>query len=220
MFLKDNLSYKVYNSIEIESIQERLTFLDSNIWTLDKSRQGYNRGPHNKTHSLILQYCRGEPEIDENFFKMFPLYKTGKIPTSRSMFIYPTKEEFHKDIKNIREIVVDEELNLLTKKIVSNLEKKFDGTSALVVFTKLPAGKIIHFHKDPGYYLSVVHRLHIPIFTNKNCLFLIGSDIFHMEEGILYEINNLMLHGVKNDGVTDRIHLIIDIIPNNLVTNL
>ena len=38
-----------------------------------------------------------------------------------------------------------------------------------------------------------------------------------MQEGQCWEINNAKNHSVENNGTTDRIHLLIDIMPNEFI---
>lgn len=224
MKLENNIRYKEYGKIDILPIQNSLNSLDPNLWFVDTSRQLGPYTPHKETNSLIVQYCPGEPEIDKTFLTMFPLYKTGKVPISKEYHSdstrKSTRKSFPQDLKEIQEKMIDKNLNHNTRNIVVDLEKKFDGISGLVVYARLPPNKNISEHSDPGFYLSVIHRLHIPIFTNEKCYFTIDKDSFHMEEGHLYEINNLMSHSVENYGDTDRIHLIIDIIPNSVLKEI
>lgn len=238
MQLENDLSYKVYGEFDISNIAKRLAELESSIWNIDVSRQAYGHGPHNRTNSVILQYCRGEPEIDKQ--KALELNRTGNSPNNNSNWqnnnVIPPKNmqlwrlrnqnDFNEDIKNIESKFIDDQLNYYTDIIVKQLEKDFDGMSALVLYVKLPAGKSIGPHTDGGYYLSIVHRLHIPIVTNDKVYFTLenvnntkdpNKVSINMKQGILYEINNQHRHSVQNSGLIDRIHLIVDIIPKNKI---
>jgi len=167
-----------------------------------------------------MQYCFGEPEVDDKFLTMYPVYRSEKLPIDSRYRKYSTKQSFLDDFRNIEEKFIDADLNYYTKILVRELEKQFDGISGLVVYAKLPTGKNIMQHKDPGFYLSVVHRLHIPIFTNDKCYFKLDDNVVNMKEGYLYEINNLMEHSAANEGDCDRIHLIVDIIPNSTLQHI
>lgn len=223
MRLHANLPYRMYGPINIVEIKNALVNLDSKLWQLDTSRQDAPQTPHQQTNSIILKYCFGEPEIDKNFWKedwvkkSIADIKSGKIELDKKLRKISTKETFIQDINQIEERMVEVKLNSITTFIVKELEQKFKGISGLVLYTKLPKNTVITKHTDPGYYLSVVHRLHIPIFTNDKCYFDIDNNIVNMKEGYLYELNNQVEHSVKNDGDSDRIHLIIDIIPNKLI---
>ena len=81
------------------------------------------------------------------------------------------------------------------------------------MYVNLPAKQKIPNHYDYGYYLLNVHRLHIPIVTNDYVEFFLNGDVVNMKTGSCYEVNNAREHGVSNNGATDRIHLIMDIIP-------
>lgn len=226
MRLHANLPYRLYGTIDIINIQLALSNFNSQIWLLDTTRQDSPYNPHQQTNSVTIQYCFGEPELDANFLqedwvkKSMPDIKSGKIPIDKSLRRISTKQSFLEDISRIQEKITDTQLSLAVKPVVQDLEKKFKGISGLVILAKLPAKKEIKKHTDPGYYLSVVHRLHIPIITNDKCYFNINNNIVNMKEGCLYELNNQLEHSVKNDGDRDRTHLIVDIIPNKLIEQL
>ena len=73
-----------------------------------------------------------------------------------------------------------------------------------------PFGEIKR-HKDVGVVSAKTHRIHLPIFTNEDCLFTVGESTIHMREGELWIIDNTdQYHSVIN-GNTHRIHLIVDV---------
>lgn len=77
---------------------------------------------------------------------------------------------------------------------------------------KLKAQSEIAPHVDKGEFLSSLNRLHIPIKTNDDCFFIVGSEMQRFRIGSIWEINNTdEVHSVHNNGSTDRIHLIIDV---------
>lgn len=70
----------------------------------------------------------------------------------------------------------------------------------------------IPLHKDRGDYFRKSHRVHIPIKTTKDSIFLIEDNRFHMELGWAYEIDNVNCrHGVANQSEHPRDHLIFDL---------
>lgn len=223
MRLENDLSYKVYDEYEVSHIAQRLRELDDLVWNLDVSRQAYGHGPHGKTNSIILNYCRGEPEVDKKLALELKPQSEGWAAQStdkQNLWQHRFYEEFKQDIQNIKSINVDDQLTAYTNRIVKELETKFQGVAGLVLYVRLPAGTVIEKHRDNGYYLGAIHRLHIPIITNDSVEFNLenmpGSAVsINMKTGVLYEINNQHYHGVKNLGSTDRIHLIIDIIPHS-----
>lgn len=102
-------------------------------------------------------------------------------------------------------------------KISKDLEKIHGGVCSLAMIVKLlPNGDIIP-HKDDNQYLGVVRRHHIPLKTNNKVLFHVDNDSINMKVGECWEINNSKTHYVTNNSDEDRIHLIIDIMPNKFL---
>ena len=106
------------------------------------------------------------------------------------------------------------ELWKLVKPIVKDLEYMHDGRAGQILIAKLPSKKVIAAHADPGDYLGVIRRNHIPLITHKDVIFSVHDEDVHMKEGECWEINNNKLHRVANNSEMDRVHLTIDIIPN------
>ena len=111
----------------------------------------------------------------------------------------------------------DLELWKMIEPIVSHYEKKHNGKMGKAAFLRLPGNKIVDRHYDEGDYLGLVHRHHIAIQTNEDAIFLINTEEKNIKAGDCWEINNARLHGVRNNGTTDRIHLLLDIMPNKYI---
>ncbi len=85
------------------------------------------------------------------------------------------------------------------------------GTLHSAIFINLPARSKIYAHTDLGPIFRVSHRIHLPIFTNPDCLFTVDGKTINMKEGDIWEINNDgKKHDVVNNGDSDRIHLLMD----------
>jgi hypothetical protein len=121
-----------------------------------------------------------------------------------------------KPMDKYKNSILDREMYNMLLPIIGNLEKLHNGTHGQIVFIKLPAKKETTLHKDHMEYLLVCRRIHIPIITNANVLFNVGGETKNMKTGEMWEINNSKDHGVVNDGEDDRVHVVIDIIPNEL----
>ena len=89
-----------------------------------------------------------------------------------------------------------------------------NGFVIRLLLAKLVAGGKIPQHTDAGYSLLNCHRVHLPIVTNDDVAFIVGGEEINMQVGELWEINNGTVHAVENRGEEDRIHLIIDWMPN------
>jgi hypothetical protein len=85
-----------------------------------------------------------------------------------------------------------------------------DGVFSRVMLAKLEAHSQINVHKDGNRAATFPHKIHIPLQTNKSCLFFVNPKQYHFEEGKVYEVNNLTHHHVDNQGGESRIHLIFE----------
>jgi tetratricopeptide (TPR) repeat protein len=88
-----------------------------------------------------------------------------------------------------------------------------NGFIVRLLVAKLLAGGRIPHHTDAGFSLLNCHRVHIPITTNDQVVFSVGGETKTMHCGEFWEINNGEEHAVDNGG-DDRIHIIIDWMPN------
>ena len=98
-------------------------------------------------------------------------------------------------------------------KIINSKLKKIYGKGFIIraILVLLKSNSKIDKHIDTGQSLSICHRVHIPIITNKEVLFEIDNEIKNLKEGEMWEINNSeKLHSVTNNSNTNRIHLIVD----------
>jgi len=90
-----------------------------------------------------------------------------------------------------------------------------NGFIVRMILAKLLAGGKIPTHTDAGFSLLNCHRIHVPIITNDDVVFSVGGEEINMRIGDFWEINNATVHGVENRSGADRIHLIVDWMPNH-----
>lgn len=90
------------------------------------------------------------------------------------------------------------------------------GTSGKCLLASLSPNSIVYPHTDTANeYFVRSFRFHIPIFTNEKVHFYCGGKFFHMREGEVWTVNNLLPHAVINDHPAEsRIHLIFDVFPD------
>jgi hypothetical protein len=119
----------------------------------------------------------------------------------------PTYHELYKEFKK--------ELKPVFDWIADHFQQ--DGFVVRCLFARLAAKGNIDTHTDGLYSLLKCHRIHIPIITNDQVIFTIGGEDKVLAEGEMWEINNSTLHAVANKSDEDRIHLIIDWVPNKTV---
>ena len=91
------------------------------------------------------------------------------------------------------------------------------GTIIRAMVAKLPAGNIIKPHVDRHPSFHAGHRIHVPLTTNPRVRFMIEGRPFRLEVGRAYELNNQKKHSVMNKGKEDRITLIFDYVPPDVI---
>jgi hypothetical protein len=69
-----------------------------------------------------------------------------------------------------------------------------------------------HFDTHPSF--SIAHRIHVPLLTNPQVEFTVGSQRIATRPHHAFELNNKMAHAVANLGDTARVHLIFDYAPD------
>jgi len=85
-----------------------------------------------------------------------------------------------------------------------------------VRFLRLKAGSIVKPHRD--YELGFADgevRLHIPVRTHPDVIFLLDGKRVAMNEGECWYNDFNLVHSVENRGATDRVHLVIDCVVND-----
>ena len=156
------------------------------------------------------------PELDwsENTARQ-TLFKAHQNTTT--VFITSTAEvvKLWDGIEPLITSILSQHLYDIASPIIEELEQRFNSKVARSMLIILPSGKKISPHPDSGHYLMSVHRCHIPIQTNPEVMFTVGQTTINMQVGQGYEINNSKWHYVSNNGTTDRVHLLIDLLPNN-----
>jgi len=79
----------------------------------------------------------------------------------------------------------------------------------------MPGGTHIKAHIDKGGYSSEGHRIHVVVASSPEVSFHVCEVEtcvpLHVEEGLVFELNNRLRHYVHNDGETPRVHLVVDV---------
>lgn len=84
------------------------------------------------------------------------------------------------------------------------------GVFPRVMLARMPAGGIIHPHIDANPAAKWPHKIHLPLTTNPGVISFFGGETHRFPVGEAVEVDNLGPHWVRNDGETDRIHLIFE----------
>ena len=116
----------------------------------------------------------------------------------------PAYQELYSDFEAVLQPVVD---------YIADYYRD-NGFVVRIILAKLLAGGSIPKHTDAGFSLLNCHRVHIPLVSSNDVVFSVGAEEINMRVGEFWEINNSVTHGVENNGSADRIHLIVDWMPN------
>jgi hypothetical protein len=84
------------------------------------------------------------------------------------------------------------------------------GEFPRVMLARMMPGGTIHVHRDTNPAAKWPHKIHVPLLTNSGVSFFVDGQDYQFVEGEAVEVNNLAPHAVKNEGATDRIHLIFE----------
>eukprot|EP00940_MAST-03C_sp_MAST-3C-sp2_P002266 g2266.t1 len=90
------------------------------------------------------------------------------------------------------------------------------------VVARLPGNVTIPIHHDTGRWVTVAHRMHVPLVTNESVKFFAGIDDKHMhayyfKEGAAVELNNHAKHAVVNGSTEARLHLMFDYVDKDVI---
>ena len=86
------------------------------------------------------------------------------------------------------------------------------GYFVRATLVRLEPGGSIPEHTDNNFSLVHSHRVHVPIVTNDEVRFRVGSEVRTLGVGEVTEINNRRMHEVTNGGTDARVHLILDFV--------
>jgi len=104
---------------------------------------------------------------------------------------------------------------------VNEVIDRIPGRKNRVRFLKLRAGGEIFPHSDPLHLIDKgVIRIHVPVRTNPAVAFHVHGRRLAMQPGEAWYVDVRFKHSVSNLGEIDRVHLVIDAIPNPELTAL
>lgn len=207
---------------EFESLKARWASYEFPEDAYAEERQGFRKLLGRETSFLRLNECLDVGAIRQRIAK-FPPEKWRESERERLFDVHRDTQallmvhfEDHKYRKpDHRELYY--ELQDAIMPVVDYIANYYrdNGFIVRLILAKLLGGGRIPKHTDAGYSLLNYHRIHLPIVSNEDVVFHVGGEEINMRVGELWEINNGTVHGVENRGTEDRIHLIVDWMPNH-----
>lgn len=95
--------------------------------------------------------------------------------------------------------------------IVMGLMRRLEGTHlGGILITKIPPGGVIHPHADKGWHPEFYKtKIYVVLESNPQCANYCGGDSVVMAPGEAWYFDNTVTHSVVNEGISDRITLIV-----------
>ena len=122
-----------------------------------------------------------------------------------NIFALPNEDEKFKDT-----------LLLQKCKYFKEIIDSFNCEKESIRLLNLKTGSVIKEHTDYNLgYEDGIFRIHIPITTNESVHFFIDSDEVKMRPTECWYGNFNLPHSVRNEGETDRIHMVMDCLRND-----
>jgi hypothetical protein len=176
----------------------------------------------------------GQVEISSIQNEVMSYYDEWLIDTSRQDTFQTHKDTFAIELTALDylhgigmpgDCITTKKLNNKSAKIeldqlINKVEQLAAGKLIRAEFISLKPKSRIRTHKDRSDLLYLSRRFHVPIKTNPYVTFSAGLDVRHLYPGRLYELNNINYHSVKNDGNENRIHLILDVLPEQYLEGI
>lgn len=101
----------------------------------------------------------------------------------------------------------------LIEPILDVLGEHYSYVKYAAFLALLKPGGTIGLHADGGGFTLRSHRIHLPIKTNPKVAYHIDGKDYYWRSGKAYEFDNYLVHGVFNRSDEPRIHLVINLYP-------
>jgi len=99
----------------------------------------------------------------------------------------------------------------------SYLEEVYNSIKKWYNITRCRFLALDEHRRGYSYHIDPSPRLHIPLATDDNCMFLVDDNIHRLDKlGQLYLVDTTKKHSALNLGWTNRVHLVFDLKIENL----
>ena len=156
------------------------------LWDLERGRQQYPGSAHTQADAIILRWAE-EQTLEAAFRDL-------------DAIDYPVIQQLMPEIGRAYKATLD----AIGVHPLADLGR--------VMITRLPPGAAIVPHVDEGLYADHYDRFHLCLQATPGAAqFSCGGETVWMFPGDLWWFNHKREHALKNTGLLDRIHLIIDV---------
>jgi hypothetical protein len=134
----------------------------------------------------------------------------NSIPIHHTELCYSALET-KEPIRMIRECKLYDKFIPYINPILDELRKHYNFNQYACFLARLNPNQRVDAHIDRGTFLSMCHRVHVPLKSNAKVKYIIENNTYYWEPGKIYEFDNMRLHGVVNTSEEDRIHLVVNL---------
>jgi len=187
--MKLDVDHKVVGAVPDHLIQAILDVIDENDWRVSDYRN--KAGNMGDTHSIPIMHT---PLCFSGYCDMRPVNDIRPEP------LY---DKYHPVVKPVLDIL--------------GQHYEYAKYAAFLAYLK-PRG-VIGLHPDSGHFLTLCHRIHVPLLTNPGVAYVIEDNEYYWERGKIYEFDNTRVHGVANRSDEPRIHLVVNLYPESELAN-
>ena len=156
-------------------------------------------------------------KLTEYFASSSPPWKAAQNPYSKRLtlpLLWAPSDLINDRIKCMQ-LQQAKKLCDYTRLALLDLATYIPGIPIRIFYAKLLPNDSIAAHIDTGSIFSISHRCHLPILAPHGIQFTCSHNIHIPKEGEWFEINNCLTHSVINNASTERIHLIVDVLPKD-----
>ena len=172
---------RVATDLNVEPIRARLEAMP-HLWDEITARQEYSGSAHIDTQCI---YPRGPYKFTPYYY----MFHTGA-------YDYPVMD-------TLADVLVP-----ILRPLLTDVLKVDELGRVLIV--KLKPGGVVTPHVDEGTYADHYARFHVAVTGSDKATLTAGGETHHIEPGEAWWFDHKVEHSARNDGDTDRIHIIID----------
>ncbi len=174
--------YKLGEDIDVSEVNRQL-LANPELWDANPMRRTYPNSPHRDMRDIWIR---------------------ARAPTGRALQSYSEPHESvwwpaAEKLPALLPIIDDLAVTVCARSI------------GAVLITKVPAGKRILPHNDRGFWHAEHHnaKIYLCLRGNEKCVTWCENERVVMKAGDAWIFDNLVMHGLENNGEVDRISAII-----------
>ncbi len=190
-----DFNFNKIGEVDVTELKNSITNLNLDSWFEYQDRQLHPTSPLKKTETIPILFTK-------NIGQVIPIeYDFNTLDNNKFLI---SKYYYFLNIEDF------------LKKIQPIYDKSFGkGDISMILLVKLNSNSKIPPHIDEGLSNNICNRTHIPLVTNEKVIFNINGEERNLKEGEIWEIANQHTHSIRNESTIDRIHLLIDYLPNS-----